>query len=144
MKIMLCALSWVLPLSVMAGSADAIIRGKTESGRTALEVRIGDIDGLIRSISLTVDGETLLIEDAESLPQTVVRDQENGVYFVVLNSESRVFRLWMIPKTEKVIESGNGVFRSRFAAVVEATDPRGIEGSLTPRITIGCNLDWEI
>jgi len=40
---------------LMAGSADAVIRGKTESGRTELEIRVGDIDGSISSLKLTID-----------------------------------------------------------------------------------------
>lgn len=37
------------------------------------------------------------------------------------------------------------VTHSRFAAVLEATDPRKAnQGKLTPRITLGCTLDWEI
>ncbi len=130
---------------LIAGTADALIRGKTESGRTELEVRVGDIDGLISSLKLTIDGESYSITNAESLPQSVVRDQKNQVYFFILDAGGQQFRLWMIPNSEKIVKQGLGVYRSTFAAVLEATDPRkGKNGKLTPRITIGCTLDWKI
>jgi hypothetical protein len=51
----------------------------------------------------------------------------------------------MVPSSEKITEKGHGVFRSTFAAVLEATDPRKKnQAKLTPRIFIGCKLDWEI
>ena len=144
MKILFLSLILGLPLPALAGSADAVIRGKTESGRTEIEVRVGDIDGSIRSVSLSIDGKSFTISGADSAFQSVVRDRENGVYVLVLRAEGREFRLWMIPKSEKITEQGSGVYRSSFAAVIEATDPRQSDGSLTPRITIGCKLDWEI
>lgn len=141
--LILLLLAFTRPL--VAGSADAIIRGKTESGRTAVELHVGDVDGLIRFVKLTVDGESYTIKDAESAPQTVVRDKKNQVYFLLLTAGDRRFRLWMIPHTEKIITQGSGALHSRFAAVLEATDPRKAnKGKLTPRITLGCTLDWEI
>lgn len=131
--------------SAQAGSADAVIRGKTESGRTAVEVRVGDIDGLIRSIKLTIDGESYFINDAEGSSQSVIRDAENGVYFITLRADGRTFHLWMIPGSEKNIKKGNGFYHSTFAAFIEATDTRKDKsGDFTPRITIGCTLDYEI
>ncbi|MDP0491966.1 MAG: hypothetical protein Q7Q71_13030 [Verrucomicrobiota bacterium JB023] len=131
-------------LTVRAGSADAVIRGKTESGRTEIEILVGDIDGLVRSVALTIDGESYRISEDEMTFQSVVRDQANGVYFLVLNAGAKEFRLWMIPDSEKVLEKDENSYRSRFGAVLEATDPRETDGSLTPRITIGCSLDYEI
>jgi hypothetical protein len=144
MKTLILTLILGFTLPAFAGSADAIIRGKTESGRTEVEVRVGDIDGLIRYVKLSVDGKSYTISDADLLPQSVIRDRENGIYVIVLRAEGREFRLWMIPKSEKVAEQGNGVYRSSFAAVIEATDPRKSDGSFTPRITIGCKLDYQI
>jgi hypothetical protein len=130
---------------LMAGSADAVVRGKTESGRTEVEVRVGDMDGLIRSVKLTIDGESYSSTAGDDAPQSVIRDPKNGVYVLVLEADGRKFRLWMIPRSEKIIEQGAGVYRSRFAAVIEATDPRKAKSAeLTPRITLGCTLDWEI
>jgi hypothetical protein len=143
MKTLILTVILGLTLPAFAGSADAIIRGKTESGRTEVEVRVGDIDGLIQYVKLTVDGKSYTISDADLLPQSVIRDSENGIYVLILNAEGREFRLWMIPKSEKIAEQGNGIYRSSFAAVIEATDPRKSDGSLTPRITIGCKLDYE-
>jgi len=144
MKILLTCLLLGFTLPVIAGSADAVIRGKTESGRTELEVRVGDIDGLIRYVSLTIDGKNYKITEAESAFQSVIRDRKNGVYVLVVQSNEKTFRLYMIPNSEKGIEQGGGYYRSRFAAVIEATDPREEDGTWTPKITIGCTLDWSI
>jgi hypothetical protein len=122
-----------------------VIQGKTASGRTELTVLVGDIDGFIRSVKLTIDGKSYHTVDAESFDQVVIRDPANGVYVLSLNAEGRRFRLWMVPGTEKIIQQGSGVYRSRFGAILEATDPRQEQGGeLTPRITIGCTLDWSI
>lgn len=131
--------------SLFGGSADAVIRGKTQTGRTELEVRVGDIEGSIKSVKLTIDGESYLIVGDDSVSQTLIRDVENQVYVLVVEGGGKLFRMWMVPGSEKVLKKGSGVFRSRFAAVVEATDPRkDKDGQQTPRITIGCTLDWEI
>lgn len=145
MKQTLLSLLALITSPLMAGSADAVICGKTESGRTALEVRVGDMEGPIRSVKLTIDGETYSITDAEHSLQTVIRDPKNQVYFLILNDRGLEFRLWMIPNTEKIAKQGAGSHHSRFAAVLEASDPRKEKkGKLTPRITLGCTLDWEI
>ena len=144
MKTILLCLFLGLNLPVSAGAADAVIKGQTESGRTSFEVHVGDIDGLIRYVNLTIDGKSYKIEDAESAFQSVIRDRKNGIYVLVVQTEFRTFRLYMIPNSEKGVEQGNGYYRSRFAAVIEATDPREEDGSWTPKITIGCTLDWSI
>jgi hypothetical protein len=144
MKTLIISLILGFTLPAFAGSADAIIRGKTESGRTEVEVHVGDINGLIRYVKLTVDGKSFTVSDADMLSQSVIDDRENGIYVLVLRAEGREFRLWMIPKSEKVTKQGSGVYRSSFAAVIEATDPRKSDGSFTPRITIGCRLDYQI
>lgn len=128
----------------LAGSADAMIRGKTQSGRTEVRVEIGDIEGSIRSVNLTIDGKSYTLSGEGEGKQSVIRDRGNGLYVLILHAEGKVFRLWMIPGSEKVTNQSPGVYRSRFGAVIEATDPRKEYGSMTPRITIGCTLDWEI
>jgi hypothetical protein len=144
MKTLLLCLICALPLPAIAGSADAIIRGRTESGRTEVEIHVGDIDGPISYVKLSVDGKSYTISNADSSPQSVIRDEQHGIYVLVLHAEDREFRLWMIPKSEKITGQGSGFFRSRFAAVIEATDPRKTDGSFTPRITIGCKLEYAI
>lgn len=138
------SLMFGLSLHVAAGSANAMIRGKTESGRTEVEISVGDIDGFINHVKLSVDGKSYKISGADTANQTVIRDRENGVYVITIRTDQKDFRLWMIPKSETIAEAGDGVYRSRFAAVIEATDPRKTDGSFTPRITIGCKLDWSI
>ena len=144
MKTILSAILLALVLPATAGSADAIIKGKTESGRTELEIHVGDIEGFVRKVSLTIDGKTYNISGGESKFQSVIRDRKNGVYVIIIKSEDKEFTLYMIPNSEKVINQGSGHYESRFAAVIHATDPRESDGKLTPKITIGCTLDWSI
>jgi hypothetical protein len=91
MKTLILNLILGFSLPAFAGSADAIIRGKTESGRTEVVVHVGDIDGLIRYVKLSVDGKSYTISDADLLPQSVIRDRENGIYVLVLRAEGREF-----------------------------------------------------
>lgn len=141
-KILCLLLGYCLP--ALAGTSDAVIRGKTESGRTEVEIHVSDIDGQIRFVRLSVDGKSYTISETDSSNQSVIRDRENGIYVLALRAEGREFMLWMIPKSEKITQQGDGVYRSRFTAVIEASDPRKTDGSLTPRITLGCRLNWEI
>ncbi len=144
MRSLILGLLLVLTGSLSAGSADARIIGKTESGRTQFELFVGDIDGLVRSVIWTIDGETSTIAESEIVSQTVLRDVDNGVYVVVVHAKKKAFKLWMIPGSEKVSKETGAAYHSRFGAVLEATDPRESNHSLSPRITIGCHLTWEI
>lgn len=141
--LLLCVILGISP-PLQAGSADAIIRGKTESGRTEVVIRVGDIDGFIDSVKLTIDGKSYTISGNDTAFQSVIRDRDNGIYVILIRVEDREFKLWMVPQSEKITQQGNGVYRSQFAAVIEASDPRKNDGSFTPRITLGCKLDWEI
>ncbi len=51
----------------------------------------------------------------------------------------------MVPGSEKIISQSDGSLHTRFAAVIEASDPRKDDKwSMTPRITIGCELEYSI
>lgn len=127
---------------LFAGSADAHIVGTTSSGRTSVEVDVGDIDGILGRAKLTIDGKSYEITQGR---QTVIRDEANSIYVLMIESETQIFRMWMIPNTEKVIPCTDGATKIRFGAIIEATDPRQDEKwKLTPRITIGCTLNYEI
>lgn len=128
---------------VEAGSADAVLRGKSSSGRTEFELKVGDLDGLIRWVRVAIDGKEYVIDDADRWRQTVVRDQKNEIYVMVLETDSRTVRFWMVPGSERVIEQRRGAYRSEFKAILEASDPRD-DGRDTPRIVLECRLDWEI
>lgn len=137
----------VLSGGVQAGSNEAVITGKTSSGRTELEARVQDITGQFRSVTLTVDGKTMefRFDESDDVRTTVIRDEENDVFLLLMEGEDKVFRLWMVPGSEKVLEKSSGSYQSTFAAVIEATDPRESgKWTLTPRITIGCRLDYSI
>lgn len=127
-----------------AGSGSAIIEGKTSSGRTSVKISVQDIVGTFEHVELTIDGKSYKITN-NGAKETVIQDKENKVYFLTLESEDRIFRMWMVPGSEKVVSQSDGSYKSTFAAVIEASDPRK-EGKwdFAPRITIGCTLDYSI
>ncbi|MGJ8677327.1 MAG: hypothetical protein ACSHX0_07400 [Akkermansiaceae bacterium] len=128
--------------SLHAGSADAVIKGQTSSGRTSVEILVQDMVGPINRVKLEIDGESYIITDAK---ETVIEDRKNGVYILLIESETAVFRMWMIPGTEKNIKTSDSSYECTFAAIIEATDPRKKhKWTLTPRITIGCKLIYSI
>ena len=142
MKHLILIISLLASSLSFAGSADALIKGITASKRTSVEVSVGDISGLIRHVKLEIDGKSYTIKSGKD---TVIRDEKNGVYVLIIENENHLFRMWMIPGSEKVISKTSGSYRSTFAAVIEATDPRGSDKwKFTPRITIGCSLDYSI
>lgn len=127
---------------VVAGSNDAFIKGETSSKRTSLEVSVSDITGTLNKAKLTIDGKSYEISGDN---QTVIRDKVNGVYILIVENETHIFRMWMIPGSEKVTSKGENHYNSTFAAVIEATDPRKSEKwHLAPRITIGCSLKYSL
>ena len=136
----------IITSSLYAGSGPAFISGKTSSGRTAIEISVEDMSGTINSVKLTVDGKSLEMKSSDNATQqTIISDVKNGVYVLVLKSDSQVFKLWMIPGTNKITKQTDGSYHSTFAAIIEATDPRENNGwKLTPRITIGCTLKYDI
>jgi len=127
---------------VYAGSNDATITGITSSKRTKVEISVGDVTGLIRKVNLTVDGKSYILTPKNS---TVFKDDENGVYVLIAESNDYHFKMWMIPGSEKIVSKTSSSLKTTFAAVIEATDPRkGDKWKMTPRITIGCKLDYSI
>lgn len=142
---LVCLLYALMGGALFAGSNDAVISGKTESGRTVFKLLVGDITGSIRSAELTIDGKSYLVKEGEIRHQTVIRDEKNGIYVLIFETDEQLFRLWMIPHSEKVSQDTDGSYHSTFGAVLEATDPRESgKHALSPRITIGCSLRYEI
>ncbi len=139
----LVLLIWFLFLSfASAGSSDAIIRGETSSKRTQVELHVGDVTGLIREVALTIDGQSYTFVPERS---TVIKDEESQVYVLIADHEAYEFKMWMIPGSEKVKSKTAHGLKSSFAAIIEATDPRGSsKWKMTPRITIGCTLDYAL
>ena len=145
MKSILLILMTGLLSPLMAGSTHAEIEGKSASGRTGLRLLVENIEGDVGLVQLTIDGKTTTIKRADIKHQTVIRDREHGVYVISVASDERTFRLWMIPRSEKVLKSGHGLRQSRFSAVLEAEEGLKSGGYVrTPRITVECSLQWTL
>jgi|GEM_PF-5565424 len=142
MKPLFLLLIFLSSILAHAGSADAIISGKSASGRTALELHVQDIGGMVNFAKVTIDGKSYTLKEGKD---TVVDDLKHGVYVVVFESSEKIIRLWMIPKSHKTIKEASGVYHSRFQAILECSDPRKTDKwSFAPRITLNCTLKWEI
>ncbi len=141
-RTLLLALFFVSHTFLWAGSSDAHITGITSSKRTEVALLVGDVTGLIREVSLKIDGQSYTFTPAHS---TVIRDEVNQVYVLIAEHENYHFKMWMIPGSEKVLSKTSGSLKTTFSAIIEATDPRqNKKWSITPRITIGCRLKYSI
>ena len=127
---------------VFAGSNDAKITGITSSNRTEVKVIVGDISGIIREVSLKIDGKSYTFIPDKC---TVIKDDKNKIYILIANNKKYNFKMWMVPGSEKIISKTSGSLHTTFTAIIEASDPRkNDKWSITPRITIGCNLNYSI
>lgn len=125
---------------VFAGSGDAEIKCQTSSKRTQVEMHVLDITGGISKVSLSIDNKSYTFHPKQD---DVIAD--NNVYILIAKDDKRVFKMWMIPNTEKILHESYGIYKSQFAAKIIATDPRKKNKyEFTPRITIGCTLDYSI
>jgi hypothetical protein len=108
-----------------AGSADAVIKGRTGTGRTQLEIHVQDISGSVTYVKLTIDGKSLEIKNCsgKGVHQDVIYDPKNKVYTISLQSPEGSLKFWMIPKTQKITR-GEYSEKWTFSAVVQGTDPR--------------------
>ena len=142
MKRLIVTIFLIFSPFVFAGSNDAKISGVTSSSRTEVELLVGDVTGLISKITLKIDGKSYTFTPEDS---TVIKDNDSDTYILIAENDHYVFRMWMVPGSEKIISKSHGSLSTRFAAVIEATDPRkGDKWSITPRITIGCKLNYSI
>lgn len=131
--------------TAFAGSADAIIKGWTGTGRTQLLLHVGDISELPRYLKFTIDGKSLEMTEKEIECQSVICDIKNKIYTVSVRSSRGEFRLWMIPASLKVLASTPHKAKWMFRAIAVGTDPRqDYPWTFSPEIELACTLEYEI
>jgi len=149
-KILLLCLS---PLSLYAGSADAIIECKSGSGRTALTFLDQDIQGQFQGGTFTIDKKKIDYKaHYESKTNKFYAyswmnvNLKEGVYSLVYDdTKGTVLKFYALPKTvEKVDKKGFNSYY-RFNAIIDSasTDPRTSK-FLNKQIWVGCTLRYGV
>ena len=141
---------FMIPL--FAGSdGTAIIKGRSGTGRTLLELHTSDIGGGVKYIKFTIDEKSYEF-DVRKEKDTygyVVHDRKNKIFTVVVDNKKIDFKFWMIPSKQKITEQKGHSEKWEFYAYVEATDPREFHDQtrnhpMSPKIYLYCTLDYNL
>ena len=153
MKKLVSLLSVVLlTLPAFAGSeGTAIIKGKSGSGRTEIELHTIDIGNAVKYVKFTIDGKSyefdLTKEKVKDTYGYVIYDSKHQVFTVFVDNKQINFKFWMIPGTRVVDKESDNKWK--FSAYVEATDPRGFDDKtrnfpMAPVVQLNCTLDYSL
>jgi len=153
MKFLTTLLLSLLIINPLLGGSDgtAIIKGRSGTGRTLLELHTSDIGGGVKYIKFTIDGKSYEF-DVRKDPETygyVIHDHKNEVFTVFVDNKKIDFKFWMIPGKRKIKEQKGTSEKWEFYAYVEATDPREFSDEtrnhpMSPRIYLYCTLDYNL
>ena len=150
LAILLLSFFFLTPL--YAGSdGTAIIKGRSGTGRTLLELHTSDIGEGVKFLKFTIDGKSYEfdVRKDEETYGYVIHDHENKVFTVFVDNRKIDFKFWMIPGKQKITEQKGTSEKWEFDAYVEATDPREFSEEtrnepMSPRIHLHCTLDYSL
>ncbi len=153
MKILLITILVVLSTQFTYAGSDgtAIIKGKSGTGRTQIEIHTTDIDNGVKYLKYTIDNKSyefnLVNDKANETYGYVIHDSKNQVFTVFVDNKKIDFKFWMIPGTRETKEDSN--HKWKFFAYVEGTDPREFTEEtrnhpMSPRIYLHCTLDYSL
>ena len=137
---------------MFAGSdGTAVIKGRSGTGRTLLELHTSDIGEGVKYLKFTIDDKSYEF-DVRKDPDTygyVIHDHKSKVFTVFIDNKKIDFKFWMIPEKQKITEQKGTSEKWKFYAYVEATDPRGFTDKtrnhpMSPRIYLYCTLDYSL
>ncbi|CAA6821483.1 MAG: Unknown protein [uncultured Sulfurovum sp.] len=141
------------PLSLYAGSADAIIDCKSGSGRTALSFLDQDIQGQFQGGTFTVDKKKINYqpqyngETNKHYPYSWMNvNMKEGVYSLVYNdTKGTILKFYALPKTMEKIEKKGFDSYYKFNGIIDSqtTDPRTSK-FLNKQIWVGCTMSYAI
>ena len=146
------ALLSLLTLPAIAGSdGTAVIKGKSGTGRTQLELHTSDIGYGVKYLKFTIDGKSYEFNVRKD-PDTygyVIHDHKHKVFTVIVDNQKIDFRFWMLPQKKKVLEQKGSSEKWEFEAYIEATDPRKFTEEtrnqpMAPKIHLFCTLDYSL
>lgn len=147
--LLLCS---VLGNPLIAGSdGTAVIKGRSGTGRTLLELHTSDISAGVKYLKFTIDGKSYEVDvrkDQDTYGY-VIHDHKHKVFTVFVDNKKIDFKFWMIPTKQKITEQHGTSEKWEFFAYVEATDPREFTDEtrndpISPRIYLYCTLDYNL
>lgn len=135
----------IFTVTAYAGSADAIIKGASASGRTTIEGLSQDIYGPVTGFKVTIDGESITF-DAQGQFSAVVNDKLKVLVFTGEGINYTWFQLIADPKTVVIEQNGPHSTRYTFDAILTCSDPRDEPTSDSARagIHLKCTIDYSI
>jgi hypothetical protein len=151
-SLVILLLNSLLLTPLFAGSdGTAVIKGRSGTGRTLLELHTSDIGAGVKFLKFTIDGKSYEF-DVRKDPDTfgyVIHDHKNKVFTVFVDNKKIDFKFWMIPGKQKITEQKGTSEKWEFYAYVEATDPREFADAtrnqpMSPRIYLYCTLDYNL
>lgn len=129
----------------------AVIKGKSGTGRTLIEIHTSDIDNGVKYLKYMIDGKSyefnLREEKTKETYGYIIHDWKNQVFTVFVDNKQIDFKLWMIPGTRRT--ENDSMSQWSFFAYVEGTDPREFSKEtrnhpLSPRIYLHCSLEYSL
>lgn len=147
MKKQLIILATLLSTAAFAGSATAVVKCQSASGRTQVTIGDDDFTSSLVFAKVTVDGQSLnfRIENSESDMQGVY-DFKNKVFTQVVENQQTHQRieLYAIPASMKIKKSSSST-TGTFDGMLTANDPRSSEPyTYISGIAVKCVVDYSI
>lgn len=153
MKLISFALLAIISIHPAFAGADgtAVIKGRSGTGRTQVEIHTSDIDNGVKYIKFTIDGKSYEFNPREEKHREtygyIIHDWKHQVFTIFVDNEKIDFKFWMIPGTRKTEPKSPDNWK--FFAYVEGTDPREYTSDtrnnpLSPRIYLYCTLDYSL
>lgn len=148
-KLFILSLVFLSTSSLRIGSGTAILKGKSDSGKTSFIAHLQDIIGIMEGAKFTIENSTVEFDSDDNAG--IVIDSKVGVLTLFIEGKGtkdypngRHVQFWAIPSTFKIIkeESGHKVYE--FRAKIQGTEPRigkGLQSSVTE---LNCSLEYEI
>jgi len=149
MNLLKSLLLFLTPLSIYAGSAEAVVECKSGSGRTLLKFFDQDIDGEFRGGTLSIDKKKIKYKspmDVDKNMAWMAVNLKEGVYTLVYDDETNYLNFYAIPRTMKKIrkkEKFDAYYK--FNAIIDwrSTDPR-TDNILDKKIWLGCTIKYAV
>ena len=153
MKTILIALLTAISMHSSYAGADgtAVIKGRSGTGRTQIEIHTSDVENGVKYLKYTIDGKSYEFNLREEKPKEtygyIVHDWKNQVFTIFVDNKKIDLKFWMIPGTRKTENDSQDCWS--FFAYVEGTDPREFSEEtrnhpLSPRIYLHCTRYYNL
>ncbi len=131
------------------GSGTAVLKCKSDSGRSEFYAELQDISGFLEKAVLKIDDVELEYKTDEG---HIIFDPENGILTMYIddyqNKEDylnhKYIQFWSIPSTFKIIKDERSHQIYEFKAKIFGSEPRRGKEFHIPTITLNCRLEYEI